>query len=109
MKSTVVEGLEITGPMNPRYAEILSPEACRFLAGLFREFGPRREQLLAKRVERQREIDAGRLPDFLPETAHIRGGNWRHGDDDGAFTIHLSPVPSHFADDLGFRCAAPAR
>ncbi len=41
--------------------------------------------------------------------AFIRGGNWRHGDDDGAFTIHLSPVPSHFADDLGFRCAAPAR
>jgi malate synthase len=77
MKSTVIAGLEITGPMNPRYAEILSPEACRFLAGLFREFGPRREQLLAKRVERQREIDAGRLPDFLPETAHIRGGNWR--------------------------------
>jgi len=77
MNSTVIAGLEITGPMNPRYAEILSPEACRFIAGLFREFGPRREQLLAKRVERQREIDAGQLPHFLPETAHIRGGNWR--------------------------------
>jgi malate synthase len=77
MNSTVIAGLEITGPMNPRYAEILSPEACRFIAGLFREFGPRREQLLAKRVERQREIDAGQLPHFLPETAHIRGGSWR--------------------------------
>ena len=41
--------------------------------------------------------------------AFIRGGNWRHGDDDGAFNVHLSPVPSHSADDLGFRCVAPAQ
>ena len=34
MKSLSIEGLEIVGPMNPRYAEILSPEACRFLAGI---------------------------------------------------------------------------
>lgn len=35
----------------------------------------------------------------------IRGGNWRHGYDDGAFTFHLSPPPSRMADDVGFRCA----
>ncbi|MEO6004527.1 MAG: malate synthase A [Opitutus sp.] len=87
MPSLFVEGLEITGPMNPRFAEILTPAAARFLAGLFREFGPRRENLLAKRVERQREIDAGKLPDFLPETAHIRGGDWR-----------VAPVPSDLVD-----------
>ena len=39
-------------------------------------FGARKE-LLARRVERQREIDAGRMPDFLPETAAIRGGDGR--------------------------------
>jgi malate synthase len=72
----LISELEIVGPMNPRYAEILSPEACRFLVGLFREFGPRRKALLARRVERQREIDSGKLPGFLPETAAIRGGNW---------------------------------
>jgi len=77
MPSTVVEGLEIVGPMNPRYAEILTSAACRFLVELLREFGPRREELLARRVVRQREIDAGRLPDFLPETASIRSGDWR--------------------------------
>jgi len=77
MSSLTVEGLAITGPMNPRYAEILSPEACRFLAGILRKFGTRREELLAKRVQRQKEIDGGKLPDFLPETAAIRGGAWR--------------------------------
>jgi formylglycine-generating enzyme required for sulfatase activity len=39
--------------------------------------------------------------------AFIRGGNWKHGADDGAFTIHLSPPPSHSANDVGFRCVAP--
>ena len=67
--SPVASELEFRGPMNSRAAEILTPDACRFLAGLFREFGPRREQILARRVERQKELDAGRLPDFLPETA----------------------------------------
>lgn len=77
MSSLFVEGLEIVGPVTPRYREILSPAACRFLADLVREFGPRRVELLTRRTERQREIDAGQLPDFLPETAHIRGGDWR--------------------------------
>ncbi len=40
----------------------------------------------------------------------LRGGNWRHGDDDGAFTIHLSP-PLNRAniDDVGFRCVTSVR
>jgi malate synthase len=73
----LISNLEIRAPMNGRYAAILTPEACRFLADLFREFGPRREVLLARRIERQREIDSGSLPGFLPETAGIRGGSWR--------------------------------
>ena len=77
MKSITIEGLEICGPLHPGYSEILTPDACRFLAGLLQRFQPRRAELLAKRIERQREIDAGRLPDFLPETAAIRGGDWR--------------------------------
>ena len=70
-------GLEIRGPLLPGYAEILTPAACAFVADLVSRFGPRRRELLARRIERQREIDAGRLPDFLPETAGIRGGNWQ--------------------------------
>jgi malate synthase len=77
MPSTVIEGLEIVGPMSPRFAAILSPAACRFLVELFRQFGPRREELLLRRVGRQQEIDAGHLPDFLPATAEIRKGTWR--------------------------------
>src|SRR4051812_8370820 len=77
MPSTVISGLEITGPLKPGYAEILTPEACAFLRTLQEKFGPRREQLLARRAERQKEIDAGKMPDFLPEPAHIRGGDGR--------------------------------
>jgi hypothetical protein len=36
---------------------------------------------------------------------YIRGGNWRHGADSGAFTIHMQPVPGKTnIDDIGFRC-----
>src|ERR1700694_3771968 len=67
MKIPIIEGLEIRGPLNPGYAEVLTPEACRFLAGLLEKFSPRRAELLARRVERQRAIDAGQMPDFLSE------------------------------------------
>ena len=40
-------------------------------------FNGRRLELLHRREFRQAAIDAGQLPDFLPETAHIRAGNWR--------------------------------
>ena len=37
--------------------------------------------------------------------AFIRGGNWKHGDDNGAFTVHMSPVPNkQNINDVGFRC-----
>ncbi len=36
---------------------------------------------------------------------YIRGGNWRHGYDSGAFTVHMQPVPGKTnIDDVGFRC-----
>lgn len=44
----------------------------------------------------------------MTQYGFIRGGNWRHGYDSGAFCIHLSPIPSKTnIDDVGFRCAAP--
>src|SRR5699024_3243425 len=72
-----IGGLEIRGPLNERQAAILTPAACAFVADLARKFGPRRRELLAARETRQREIDAGQLPDFLPETAAVRGGSWQ--------------------------------
>jgi len=69
--------LKINAPVSPAYGEILTPEALRFLAALQSRFGGTRKDLLARRVERQRELTAGKKPDFLPETKHIREGSWK--------------------------------
>lgn len=71
-----IEGLEINAPVSADFAEILTPEALAFVVKLQRTFNKRRLQLLAARVERQKAIDAGKLPDFLPETKEIREGDW---------------------------------
>ena len=70
-------GMEIRAEIKPGYEQILTPEALALVAKLSREFEPRRQQLLAARVERAKRLDAGERPDFLPETAHIRNGDWK--------------------------------
>jgi malate synthase len=77
MASTTISGLEIRGPIQPGYGEILTPEACAFLAGLFREFEPRRQELLRRRDARQAELDSGVLPDFLASTRQVRESSWK--------------------------------
>ena len=69
-------GIEITGNVTAEYAQILSPDAVAFAARLYRAFGPRRTDLLARRVARQVRFDSGELPDFLPETEGVRQGGW---------------------------------
>jgi malate synthase len=71
------KGLEIRGPIHSHQEPVLSPEALEFFADLQREFNPRRLELLAKRLERQRALSRGELPDFLEETRAIREGNWK--------------------------------
>ena len=66
---------------------ILTHEARSFLISLAREFEPRRQQLLANRCARQLRIDAGELPDFLPETAHVRAAEWT-----------VAPIPHDLQD-----------
>lgn len=66
---------------------ILSPEASRFLNRLAREFEPRRRDLLARRQVRQKEIDGGALPGFLPETARVRDTEWT-----------VAPIPQDLLD-----------
>jgi len=73
-RSTV--GLEVLAPLEPGFAEILTADARRFLTTLARACEPRRQKLLARRVERQRRLAAGELPDFLPETRTIREAAW---------------------------------
>ncbi|MDB6019465.1 MAG: malate synthase [Pedosphaera sp.] len=84
---TLPAGVEIKAPVDDQAAQILTPEALRFLAKLARQFDATRQELLAKRVERQKEIDAGVMPDFLPATRHIREGNWK-----------VAPVPADLQD-----------
>jgi malate synthase len=68
--------IEVIAPVSAEFAEILTPDALNFVGALVRAFGSRREELLQQRAQRQAEIDAGKLPDFLPETEHIRQGDW---------------------------------
>ena len=80
-------GLEVRARLEPGFAEILTPEARRFLTTLARACEPRRQELLARRVERQRRLDAGGLPDFLAETRALREATWT-----------VAPIPADLAD-----------
>jgi malate synthase len=55
---------------------ILTPEALDFIEKLHVKFDKRRIELLQLRQERQKEIDAGKKLDFLPETEWIRKSDW---------------------------------
>ena len=65
-----VEGVSIRAPFRPRYAEVLSPAALRFLADLHREFEATRERILAARAEQQQRHDAAAPP---AGTSPVRG------------------------------------
>ncbi|HEV8419939.1 MAG TPA: malate synthase A, partial [Actinomycetota bacterium] len=81
MGSRDVQGVQITGPMQDPAKEVLTAEALAFLATLQREFNRRREELLAKREERQVALDAGEQPEFLEATREIReDDSWRVAD-----------------------------
>jgi malate synthase len=67
--------------------EILTTEATAFLLKLGENFESRRQELLARRRQVQQEIDKGKLPDFLPETAVIREADWK-----------VAPIPKDLLD-----------
>ncbi len=69
-------GVEVAAPVQPDYPRVLTSDALAFVAELARTFEDRRQQLLAARKDRQAELDAGKMFDFLPETAHIRESAW---------------------------------
>ncbi len=76
LHNTNTDDVRILAPLQPRYESILTAEALDFLLTLHKEFNPIRQQLLDKRKIRQQRIDLGELPDFLPETEHIRLAKW---------------------------------
>ncbi|MCI0751541.1 MAG: malate synthase A [Flammeovirgaceae bacterium] len=70
-------GLRIEAPILLGADRVLSPEAIQFITTLHREFNSQRLHLLSERKKRQKQLDQGKLPDFLPETNFIREGNWQ--------------------------------
>ena len=85
--SAALDGIDVRGPMLERFEDVLTPEALAFVARLHREFNQTRERLLQARRERQAEIAAGTMPDFLPQTRHIRESEWT-----------VAPLPRDLAD-----------
>jgi len=81
------DGVEILGSAEAGFDEILTGEALAFVAGLQREFGARRVELLEARVERQIRLDEGDRPDFLESTRHVRDAEWR-----------IAPAPADLRD-----------
>lgn len=68
----ILQGVSILGPLDDQTHKILNKDATIFLALLHRSFNAKRKDLLQRRDIRQVELDKGVLPDFLPETKHIR-------------------------------------
>ena len=81
------EPIKILAPIIDGSEQILTAEALTFLTELHRRFNARRLDLLALRDVRQLAIDAGQLPDFLPETASIRESDWT-----------VAPIPADLSD-----------
>jgi malate synthase len=85
MKATILAGNNVAG--SQAQSGILTEEAQAFLAKLAERFEPRRQELLARRQKVQREINNGKFPDFLVETAGIREGDWK-----------VAPIPKDLLD-----------
>src|SRR5579864_1161391 len=79
--------VQINAPVNSAQKTILTDEALTFLGRLAGEFEPRRQELLQRRHARQKEIDAGKLPDFPAETVSIRQKEWT-----------VAPIPHDLQD-----------
>lgn len=69
------------------HADVLTPGALAFVAGLHRRFDARRLALLAERTARQQRYDAGERPDFRADTAALREGDWG-----------VAPIPAALLD-----------
>lgn len=81
------EKIAVLAAVSTEFAEILTPEALKFVAKLVRNFSSKREELLANRSARQMELDNGKMPDFLAETAAIRSSDWQ-----------VAPLPNDLQD-----------
>jgi malate synthase len=79
--STIAElpaGVTVTGPIKPRYDEILSSPALELIAELHRALNGRRLEALQAREQRVADVAAGKDLGFLEETRAVREDpSWR--------------------------------
>ena len=68
--------LEIRAPYVEEADRVVTPKALAFLELLAKHFEPHRKALLRRRLDVQRSIGGGKLPDFLDETKDIRERSW---------------------------------
>nr|WP_106782207.1 malate synthase A [Lysinibacillus timonensis] len=87
MEQAISEKLQIIGSLTEEAKEILTPEAVEFIVTLHEKFNNQRVELLKKRMERQKMLDAGEKLNFLSETKDIREGNWT-----------IAPLPDDLKD-----------
>ena len=71
------KNIKISGKILPRYNEIISEKALKFVQEIHERFDKTRLDLLNERQKRQKNIDQGGKLDFLDETKKIRDGNWK--------------------------------
>ena len=79
--------LIIKGTLKEGYDKILSSDALEFICKLQNTFDGRRKELLERRALIQKEIDSGKMPDFIPETKSIRDSDWK-----------VAPIPDDLKD-----------
>jgi len=80
------DALVVVGP-RAGFETILTAPALEFLGGLVEQFRPRIEALLERRKDVQADYDSGTQPDFRPETAEVRAGDWT-----------VAPIPEDLRD-----------
>jgi len=85
--SSAMQGVEFSAPAHAQQDAVLSRPALQFIVELQRRFDSRRLELLAAQKERQKRIDAGERPDFLPQTKHLRESEWT-----------VAPIPKDLLD-----------
>src|SRR5205809_6581192 len=69
----------IPSPSLEGFEEILTPDALAFVHDLVREFSPRLDFLLQKRILVHESLRTVTLPDFFDETREIRNSDWKIG------------------------------
>jgi malate synthase len=72
-----VEGVEILGPVPDDLAHVLTPDALSFIAGLQRQFGARRLELLELRPGRAESLTRGDYESLRNPDTEVRAGAWQ--------------------------------